>query len=106
MYSNTQDAIWMESGMAGKNPKVLMENKLTRSQKCMCAAKKLTPWVVLASRLMEVVLSLHSVLLRPHLDHCAQSWTPWVQGRYRHTRARSVEAIKGLEFSYERLKGL
>lgn len=63
--------------MAGKNMEVLTENKLSRNQKGTCAAK--TPnasWVALGRRLMEAVLSLHSALLRPHLDHCVQFWLP------------------------------
>lgn len=40
MYPNTQGSIWMESGIAGKNLEVLMENKLNTSQKRTCVAKK------------------------------------------------------------------
>lgn len=80
-----------------------MENKLNTSQKRTCVAKKPTSWVALASRLVEAVLSLHSALQRPHLEH----WAPGVEDRFGLTRARPVKAIKGLEsFSCERLKGL
>jgi len=103
VYPNTQGSIWTESGMAGKNLEVLMENKLNTSQKYTCAAKKPTSWVALASGLVEAVPCLHSALVRPHLDHCVQFWPPWMQDRYRHTRARPVKEIKLLEgFSYER----
>lgn len=79
MYLNTQGSICMESGMAGENLEVLVENKLNTSQKCTCAAKKPTSWAALASRLMQAVLSLHSASLRPHLDRYVQFWAPWVQ---------------------------
>lgn len=52
-----------------------------------------TFWVALASRLMEVVPSLRSARLRP----LCTAWTPWVQDRHTHTRARVVQEIKALQ---------
>lgn len=74
--TQTHRGTFGKSGMAGKNMEVLTENKLSRNQKCTCAAKNPTSWVALDRRLMEAVLSLHSALLRPHLHHCVQFWLP------------------------------
>lgn len=39
MHPNTQGSIWMESGMAGKNLAVLVENKLNKSEMHLCSKK-------------------------------------------------------------------
>ena len=58
-----------------------------------------------ASRVREAILPLCSVLVRPHLEHCVQTWSP----QYRRdvellerVQRRATEMIPGMErFSCE-----
>jgi len=70
----------LERSSAEKDPEVL-EGMLAMSQQCAVVAKKANGILgcikrSMASMAREVILSLCSVLVRPHLEHFIQFWTP------------------------------
>ena len=70
----------LERSSAEKDLGVLVANRLAMSQQCALGAKKAK--VILGctaqsvvSRAREVIFSLCSALVRPHLEHCVQFWS-------------------------------
>jgi len=71
----------IESSHAEKCFSILVDEKLDKDSQCVLAAQK-TNHILrcipssVGSRLREMILSLHSPLLRPHLESCIQLWSP------------------------------
>ncbi|XP_056343063.1 triadin isoform X5 [Oenanthe melanoleuca] len=72
---------WKETSPGEKDLGLLVEEKLDMTQQCVLAVKKdicilgcIKSRVVSTSK--EMIVSLYSALVRPHLDYCVQDWEP------------------------------
>ena len=86
-----------------------MDGKLDTSKKCAPSAQKVNHTLgcikrSVASRVREVILSICSALVRPHLEYCIQMWSP----QYRrdmdlleHVQRRAIKTTQGMEHLYE-----
>ena len=81
-----------------------MDKQLNMSEQCAAAAKKANRMLgcinrVITSRVKEVIISLCTMLVRPHLESCVQFWSLLYKkdvDQLERAQRRATKMIKGL----------
>ncbi|CAM5149037.1 unnamed protein product [Natator depressus] len=96
-----------------KDLRVLVDHRMTMSHQCDMAVKKANAVLGcirrgISSRDKEVLVPLYKVLVRPHLEYCAQFWSPMFKKdefKLQQVQRRATRMIQGMEnLSYERFQ--